>query len=166
MKQLIPLLILTLMFANVLASCNGKKSVEVSTSVETNAEKITTSDSNAIVPTPDSIDSISVDPEVQETALQQDPPPKPKGDCEVAFILLTNPSKTHHIFQVKGFDATNFKCWSQIEKHALQICAESATCEISYMDISNITKTTTPPHYVSAAQLKSHGIANFVYKNS
>ena len=164
MKHLISLSILSFVLANCLASCNTRKPAEVITA----AEQITTTDSNAIVPGPDSIDTTRLDPETEETALQQDPPAVnavSKGECEVSFILLSNPTKTTHIYQVNGFDASNNRCWTKVQEHGVKLC-NGSPCEVSYLEISNITKSSDPPHYVDAATLKKHGIGQFTYKNS
>src|SRR5688572_20357106 len=65
-------------------SCNQRKPVEITTP----AQQIMTDDSAAVVAAIDSIDSTRVDPETQETALQQDPPPVPVNkntDCNAGF---------------------------------------------------------------------------------
>lgn len=165
MKIFFSLILPFLVFFFSLASCNQRKPAEITTE----AEQITTADTTPIVASQDSIDSTSLDPQTQETALQQDPPPsKPTktGECNPGFILLSNPSKNHHIFQVTGFDATNFKCWHDIEKHGIQLCGNNMPCEISYLEVSAITKTSNPPYHVDATQLKNHGIGHFVFKNS
>ncbi len=164
MKSILPYLLLSLTILSVLPSCAQRKSGEVTTT----AEQITTTDSNAVVPSQDSIDSLSLDPKTHESALQQDPPPSSatsSGTCNLSFITLSNPSKQHHIFQVKGFESANFKCWTELENHAIKLCGDNMPCEISYVDVADITKTTTPPYHVDAISLKNHGIGHFSYKN-
>lgn len=143
-----------------LASCQDKKA----TLPETQAVSITTADSTMIVPHPDSIDSATLDPAVHETALQQDPPSTAQ-DCNVSYILFSNPAKNHHIYQVKDFDATNFKCWSSLESHATKICG-NMPCQVSYIELVNAETTKTPRYYLESSFLKKHGIGYFEYKTS
>ena len=157
MKSFLPFFFITLF----LASCNQRKATEVSTE----AGEITTIDSSAIVPQPDSIDSISVDPKTNETALQQDPPAvvttKPKV-CNPNFSLLGSPRKNHKVFYVSGFNEGEFKCWVELEKHAQQLCGESP-CVITYVDKADVVLTKTAPHYLAPTTLQTAGIGWFEY---
>lgn len=160
MKALLSyLFILAITFA--LFSCNQRKSVEVTTE----AEKITTSDSSAVVPRTDSIDSVSVDPKVSETAMQSDPPPatpsKPK-ECQPNFNLLGKPARNQYVFYVSGFNPGEFKCWVDLEKHGATTCGENP-CVIFYVDKANVTITKTPPDYLSSTTLQTAGIGKFVH---
>jgi hypothetical protein len=152
MKSLLPVFFITLL----LASCSQRKTTEVST----DAELITTIDSSAVVPQPDSIDSISLDPETNETALQQDPPPvittKPKA-CSPNFTLLGSPKKNQKVFFISGFNPEEFKCWIEIEKHGQNICGDSP-CVITYVDKADVVLTKTEPYYLDAKTLQTAGI--------
>lgn len=151
---------LLLLLLQTLASCQEKKAAVT----ETKTDSITTADSNMIVPHPDSIDSATLDPAIHETALQQDPPSL-ANDCSLSFILLSNPAKNHHIFQVKDFQATSFKCWSALEAHATRLCG-NMPCQVSYIDLVKTEATTTAPYYLENSFLKNHGIGHFEYKTS
>ncbi len=117
----------------------------------------------------DTLNYSKPDPKTKKTALPQDSTPltpSKKGECELNFILLANPTKNQHVFQVKGFDAGNFKCWIELEAHGIKLCGDNMPCDISYVDISDITKTSNPPYNIDGAQLKKNGIGHFAYKNS
>lgn len=157
MKSFVPFLLITLL----LASCNQRKTTEVST----DSEQITTNDSSAVVPQPDSIDSVSLDPKINETALQQDPPAavsnKPKV-CNPNFTLISSPKKNHNIYYVTGFNAGEFKCWVDIEKHGEKLCGGNP-CVITYVDKADVTITKTPPFYLDAKTLQTAGIGWYEY---
>lgn len=154
------LALLLVLLLNSLGACQDKKS----TLTGTQAGSITTSDSSMIVPHPENIDSATLDPAVHETALQQDPPSSTQ-DCNLSFILLSNPDKNHHIYQVKDFQASSFKCWSALESHATKLCG-NMPCQVSYIELINVQAIKTPPYYLESSFLKNHGIGHFEYKTS
>ena len=157
MKNSAILFLLSMIF---LYACSGKKT---SISVETEAEQITSADSNAVVAAPDSLDTVSVDPGTQSTAMQQDPPKVVAKEkvCNPNYTLIGKPAANQYVYYVTGFNEGEFKCWVLLEEHGNQICNKNI-CNVYYVDKADIALTKTAP-FVDIALLKKHGIGRFEY---
>src|SRR5687767_11077200 len=145
----------------MLSACGGKKT---SVTVETDAEQITSADSNAVVAAPDSLDTISVDPGTQSTTMQQDPPKvvAKEKECNPNYTLIGKPAPNQHVYYVTDFNSEEFKCWVLLEEHGAKICNNNI-CFVYYVDKADLALTKTAP-FVDAALLKKHGIARFEHK--
>lgn len=152
MKLRISYLISFFCMLALLVSCQQKKKEIITVDPVEN----TTADSSAVVPQPD---SLKVDPQTHETALQHDPPPSPAAIkvCNPNFNILKSPAKNHHVYYVSQFNPGEFKCWELLQKHANEICG-GVPCKISYVDDPKVTFTSTNPYYMDAESLMNYGI--------
>lgn len=139
----------------LIVSCQQKKKEMI----EADPTEVTTSDSSAVVPQPD---SLKADPQLHETAMQQDPPPAPavKKTCTPNFNALKSPVKNHYFFYVSDFNPGEFICWEEIQKHGVRICGGNP-CTIFYLDNANAAVTSTAPLYMDANTLAKYGIGKF-----
>lgn len=80
--------------------------------------------------------------------------------CHPAFTVLAKPVKTTHFYYVSGFDPREFKCWEELTVQATQL-AQDQMCTIYYLDDPGIKVSASPPNYIDAAALKTHGIGKF-----
>lgn len=152
-------------FSSLLLStvaCDQRRAVEVNTA----AEKVISSDSIPVIP---QTDSLTLDPQTQETALQQDPisdemPAQPLKEktCSPGFNALAKPTGSLHFFYVSGFNPGQFICWKALETHGMEICGDQK-CVIYYFDDPGITATNSAPDYVSEQTLLNHGIGRFEF---
>lgn len=152
---------ISLLYLSIVA-CDQRRAVEVNTA----AEKVINSDSIPVIP---QTDSLILDPQTQETALQQDPtsaekPAQPfkEKTCSPGFNALAKPTGSLHFFYVSGFNAGQFICWKALETHGTEICGDQ-NCVIYYFDDAKISATNSPPHYVSEQTLMNHGIGRFEF---
>lgn len=143
-------------------ACDQRKAVEINTA----AEKVIGSDSIPVIP---SVDTLELDPQTQETALQQDPtsaekPAQPfkEKTCNPGFNALAKPTGSLHFFYVSGFNAGEFICWKALEVHGTEICGDQK-CVIYYFDDAKIAATNSPPHYVNDQTLMKNGIGRFEF---
>ncbi len=143
--------------------------------VTSEPEIITSTDSSAITP---KVDSLNINPETNETAMQQDPPSAnnatspseelkqaPVKVCDPSFKSLAVPRKNHHIIYVSGFKASEFKCWSQLEENGAKVCGENS-CVIYYVDVAEVKINSTGPDFIDANTLMRNGVALYEFKSN
>lgn len=136
---------------------------------------ITSTDSSAIAP---EVDSLNINPETNETTMQQDPPSTgnatPTSDelkstpvkiCDPAFKSLAVPRKNHQVIYVSGFKASEFKCWSLLEENGVKECGGNS-CVIYYVDVADVKINSTGPDYMDPNTLMLNGVARFEFKSN
>lgn len=80
--------------------------------------------------------------------------------CNVNITLLAKPAPGKQIFYVSGVDPKEFKCWEEIQNHAIKICGEE-NCTLYYVDMADIKVNPNATDLMDPAVLKEHGVAKF-----
>ncbi|HJW28271.1 MAG TPA: hypothetical protein VJ508_03375 [Saprospiraceae bacterium] len=83
--------------------------------------------------------------------------------CDVNFTLLGKPKSNQQVFYITGFNPTEFKCWEELELHAVKQSNNQPGIVI-YVDDPKIKINPALPDLIDAAALKAHGVGRFELK--
>jgi hypothetical protein len=82
--------------------------------------------------------------------------------CNPNFTLLAKQANNKQIFYVSGFNHEEFKCWEEIQYHAVKVCGDHPGV-VYYVDLADIKVIPAATDLLDPAVLKEHGIGKFVY---
>jgi hypothetical protein len=160
--------IISLLSFSVFLGCKPateKAEVKVEIPAEVPVESPTSSeaaDSLSSLTNPD----VKVQDDFEPPKLPSKDEPKPVAgapkSCNPNFTKLASPVRNPQFYYVTGFTPLEFKCWNELEAHAVDVCG-GVPCTILYLDKAQVKLSSTPPLYIHRSTLETSGIARFDY---